>query len=43
MLKLNYFVCALVVNTYPNSGTAIKCKGLNLPILQEHLQHIWYE
>lgn len=32
-----------VVNTYPYSGTAVKRKGLNLSILQEHLQHIWYE
>ena len=29
--------------TYPNSGTAVKRKGLDLPILQEDLQHIWYE
>lgn len=31
------------VYTYPNSGTAVKCKGLDLPILQKHLQHVWYE
>lgn len=29
--------------TYPNSGSAVKCKGLDLSILQEHLQHIWYK
>lgn len=32
-----------VVDTYPNSGAAVKCEGLDLPILQEHLQHIWDE
>lgn len=32
-----------VIDTYPNSGTAIEGKGLNLSILQKHLQHIWYE
>lgn len=31
------------MDTYPNSGTAVKCEGLDLPILQEHLQHIWDE
>lgn len=31
------------MGTYPNSGTAVKCEGLDLPILQEHLQHIWDE
>lgn len=32
-----------VVDTYPNSGAAVKCEGLDLPILQKHLQHIWDE
>lgn len=28
---------------YPDCGAAVKSEGLDLPILQEHLQHIGYE
>jgi len=32
-----------VGNTYPYSGAAVKRERLNLSILQEYLQYIWYE
>lgn len=38
-----FSMSAGVADTYPNSGSAVKCEGLDLPILQEHLQHIWDE